>query len=90
MEARHYKVLAGGTGGILQCRLCQHFCRLAEGEVGFCGVRQVKNHTLESAVCGGPAAFHADPIEKKPLYHFLPQSKTFSIGTMGCNFDCAW
>ncbi len=90
MQARHYSLLAHGTSPKVQCRLCQHFCRLAEGEIGFCGVRQVVNGKLESAVCGGPAAMHTDPIEKKPLYHFLPQSKTFSIGTMGCNFDCAW
>lgn len=90
MLARHYTILTNSQNSKVQCRLCQHFCRLAEGEIGFCGVRQVVGGKLESAVNSGPAAMHIDPIEKKPLYHFLPQSKTLSIGTMGCNFDCAW
>lgn len=78
----------------VQCCLCSHFCLLSLGERGQCGVRicvdgpdGAELHTL---VGDGVAAWHADPVEKKPLYHYLPGSRTFSFGTVGCNFDCAW
>lgn len=70
------------------CRLCAHACRLAEGKRGKCGVRENKNGFLYSLVANRIISAHADPIEKKPLYHFFPGTRTFSIGTMGCNFSC--
>ncbi len=73
---------------IVQCTLCPHYCTLKKDEVGKCNVRQNINGTLFSLVYGKPAAMNVDPIEKKPLFHFLPKSKTFSLGTFGCNFDC--
>ncbi|MFH0791110.1 MAG: AmmeMemoRadiSam system radical SAM enzyme [Candidatus Omnitrophota bacterium] len=76
--------------GFVHCFLCGHHCRIAEGKFGFCGVRQNAAGILYTAVYGQVIASHADPIEKKPLYHFLPGSKSFSIATIGCNFHCGF
>ncbi len=72
----------------VQCQLCNHFCILKEGETGRCGVRVNQNNELYTLVYDKVAAINIDPIEKKPLYHFLPGTKTFSSGTVGCNFSC--
>ncbi|NLP38067.1 MAG: AmmeMemoRadiSam system radical SAM enzyme [Firmicutes bacterium] len=83
-EAKYYTVRAEKV----LCRLCPHFCRLENNETGICGVRRAvegKLYTLNYGVC---AAMALDPIEKKPLYHYYPGSKVFSIGTVGCNLDC--
>lgn len=74
--------------GHIHCFLCSHHCRIAEGKFGFCGVRRHINGVLYSLVFGKPIALQVDPIEKKPLYHFLPGSSSFSIATIGCNFRC--
>ncbi len=70
------------------CLLCQHYCKLKENQVGICGVNMNENGRLKNLVYGKVAAMNVDPIEKKPLYHFLPGSASFSIGTVGCNFKC--
>ena len=70
------------------CNLCKHYCKLRDYQVGFCGVNRNKDGKLENLVYGYPSALHIDPIEKKPLFHFLPRSTIFSIGTVGCNFRC--
>ncbi|HII30358.1 AmmeMemoRadiSam system radical SAM enzyme [Candidatus Woesearchaeota archaeon CG08_land_8_20_14_0_20_47_9] len=70
------------------CNLCPHLCTISGGKTGFCGVRKNVDGVLKSLVYGRPVAVNADPIEKKPLYHFLPGSKAFSIGTVGCNLAC--
>lgn len=70
------------------CQLCPHFCRLKPGQVGICGVRQNIDGKLFSLVYGKAIAVHIDPIEKKPLFHVLPGSQSFSIATVGCNFHC--
>lgn len=72
----------------LVCLLCEHYCKIKEGNTGVCGVNKNVGESIECLVYGYPAAMHIDPIEKKPLYHFLPTSKSFSIGTVGCNFKC--
>jgi pyruvate formate lyase activating enzyme len=72
-----------------RCRLCAHFCRIPDGFTGICGARLNRGGELFSLVYGRPRALNADPIEKKPLFHFLPGSLAFSIGTFGCNFKCA-
>ena len=72
----------------IQCRLCPHQCYLSEEQSGICLVRTVKNGNLMSDIYGLPSALRVDPIEKKPLFHFLPGSKTYSIGTQGCNLKC--
>lgn len=70
------------------CLLCQHYCKLKEGQTGRCGVNKNVNGKVECLVYGYPAVVHVDPVEKKPLYHFLPNTNILSIGTVGCNFAC--
>jgi len=70
------------------CLLCRHKCKLKEKAKGMCGVNQNIDGKLKTLVYGYPSAMNIDPIEKKPLFHFLPKSKIFSIGTVGCNFRC--
>jgi len=70
------------------CLLCKHYCTLKEDKSGICGVNYNKNNKLINKVYGHPAALNIDPIEKKPLYHFLPSSTSLSLGTVGCNFKC--
>ena len=70
------------------CRLCPHNCLIAEGRTGVCAVRKNDNGVLRSLVYDKVIAEHIDPIEKKPLYHFLPGSLSYSIATEGCNFTC--
>lgn len=76
-------------GGKAECQLCRQSCLIAEGKRGLCGVRENINGKLYSLVYGKVIAAHIDPIEKKPLFNFLPGSKSFSIATIGCNFRCA-
>ncbi|ATB68164.1 ammeMemoRadiSam system, radical SAM enzyme [Sulfurospirillum diekertiae] len=75
-------------GSRLVCLLCAHYCHLKEGQIGICGVNQHVDGTIKNLVYGHPVAMHIDPVEKKPLYHFLPDTRAFSIGTIGCNFKC--
>jgi len=72
----------------VRCFLCAHHCLIKEGKRGICGVRVNKEGTLYSLVYGKLIAMNIDPIEKKPLFHFLPGSTSFSISTIGCNFRC--
>lgn len=72
------------------CRLCRHHCKIKVGKTGICGVNGNVAGEYKNLVFGYPAAMHIDPIEKKPLYHFLPGSSTFSLGTVGCNYKCAF
>ncbi len=76
-----------GSDAII-CQLCQHYCTIKPGKTGICGVNSNENGELKNLVYGHPSAIHVDPIEKKPLYHVLPGSRSFSIGTVGCNFRC--
>ena len=77
-------------GERVQCRVCEHYCTLAPGEWGKCGVRVNRGGQIISTVYGKATAAHIDPIEKKPLYHFLPGESALSIGTYGCNMHCMW
>ncbi|CUV65440.1 (pyruvate formate-lyase)-activating enzyme [Sulfurovum sp. enrichment culture clone C5] len=70
------------------CQLCRHYCKLKDGQVGICGVNKNINDKLVNLVYAHPIAINVDPIEKKPLYHFLPGSTALSFGTVGCNFKC--
>ncbi len=74
--------------GEVTCTLCPHTCRLKTGERGKCRVRKNKDGELYSTVYGKPTTAHIDPIEKKPLFHFLPGEQAYSIGTAGCNQSC--
>jgi pyruvate formate lyase activating enzyme len=75
-------------GTAVRCGLCSHHCLIADGKRGICGVRENREGTLYSLVYGNLVAEHVDPIEKKPLFHVLPGSLSYSIATMGCNFRC--
>ncbi len=70
------------------CELCPKFCRVPEGGAGDCRVRVNIDGKLRALTYGRPSAVHVDPIEKKPLNHFLPRSRVFSIATAGCNLHC--
>ncbi len=72
----------------VQCIACNHKCIIDENMKGICGVRKNVNGKLNLLVYGFIASENIDPIEKKPLYHFLPNTNTYSIGTVGCNFKC--
>ena len=79
-----------GDDRCVRCQLCPRHCRIAPGKRGWCGVRENREGTLFSLVYGYPAAVHNDPIEKKPLRRFLPGSRAFSVGTLGCNLGCVF
>ncbi|MEW6326640.1 MAG: AmmeMemoRadiSam system radical SAM enzyme [Thermodesulfobacteriota bacterium] len=72
----------------VRCNLCNHHCLIMPGKHGICGVRENRDGVLYSLVYGQVIARHIDPIEKKPLFHFHPGSKSYSIATVGCNFHC--
>jgi pyruvate formate lyase activating enzyme len=74
--------------GKVRCNLCPHNCLVSSGKKGKCRVRYNQNGKLYSGVYGRIAASHSDPIEKKPLYHFFPGHKIFSLGSPGCNLRC--
>jgi pyruvate formate lyase activating enzyme len=74
----------------VQCQTCNHSCKIDNGKRGICGVRENHDGKLYLLVYGKAIAAHIDPIEKKPLYHFLPGTSIYSIATVGCNFRCAW
>ncbi len=84
-EAYHYKKVADDQ---TVCGICPHTCILAPGDRSICRSRVNIDGTLYSLVYGNPCTVHVDPIEKKPLYHFLPGSRSFSIATTGCNLRC--
>jgi len=72
----------------VRCFLCNHRCLIKEGSKGICKVRENRGGALVSLVYGKVIARHVDPIEKKPLFHFLPGSRSYSLATVGCNFSC--
>ena len=74
----------------VRCSLCAHRCLVKEGQRGICRVRENRNGKLYTLVYGNLISKNIDPIEKKPLYHFMPGTKAYSIATPGCNFRCEW
>ncbi len=84
-EAMYYVKLDNNN---VQCVLCPRRCIIPEGKRGFCRVRENHNGKLYTLVYAKPVAVHIDPIEKKPLYHVYPGSRSFSIATAGCNLAC--
>jgi pyruvate formate lyase activating enzyme len=75
---------------VVRCALCAHRCRIAAGARGICGVRENRAGNLTSLVSRTIVAANCDPIEKKPLFHVLPGSRSYSIATAGCNFRCTF
>jgi pyruvate formate lyase activating enzyme len=76
------------SGGEIQCDLCPRRCRVPKGKRGACRVRENRDGKYYSLVYGNPCAIHPDPIEKKPFFHILPATTSFSLATVGCNFQC--
>jgi pyruvate formate lyase activating enzyme len=81
---------APGPDGRAVCGLCAHRCVVALGRRGVCGVRENRAGSLVTHAYGAVVAANVDPIEKKPLYHFLPGTTSLSIATAGCNFRCGF
>ncbi|KPK57968.1 MAG: hypothetical protein AMK73_09630 [Planctomycetes bacterium SM23_32] len=86
-EALAYEKLGGGR---VRCLLCPRECITSDGQRGYCEVRENQGGVYKTLVYGRVCAAHVDPIEKKPLFHFLPGSRAFSIATPGCNVECQW
>lgn len=86
-EAILYEKLADRS---VICHLCAHHCKVRPGRMGVCAVRENRAGTLYTWVYDRVAAQSVDPVEKKPLFHFLPGTRTYSIATVGCNFHCRY
>jgi pyruvate formate lyase activating enzyme len=84
-EALFYEKTAGNQ---VRCGLCRHCCTIPDGRRGICNARENRGGVLYSLVYGKIIAENIDPVEKKPLFHFMPGSRTYSIATPGCNFHC--
>ena len=85
MEAYLYEPLKDGK---VKCNLCSHRCVIKDGRRGLCSVRENQGGKLQTLVYGKVIARHVDPIEKKPLFHFLPGTLSYSVATVGCNLRC--
>jgi len=79
-----------GAGQRIVCTACARYCKIGEGQVGLCGVRGVHQGKLWLYVYGRVITGNVDPIEKKPVIHYMPGSKIFSIATTGCNWLCSY
>ncbi len=86
VESIFYKSL--GSDDLVRCELCSRFCVISNGDVGFCGTQRNVDGKLFACNFGVFSSVNVDPIEKKPLYHFLPGSFTFSLGGFSCNMSC--
>jgi len=86
-EALYYKQVPVGKA---RCLLCPHRCMISNNKTGRCRVRQNINGTLYTKIYGQVSSYGLDPVEKKPLYHFYPGKRIFSIGSWGCNFKCTF
>lgn len=75
-------------GQITMCTACNHYCTLKDWQTGKCGIRKNEKWDIKLLTYGKALSVNIDPIEKKPLFHFLPGTEIFSIGTAGCNFKC--
>ena len=84
-EARYYEKLEERR---VRCTLCPNRCEVGDQERGYCGVRENRDGTYVTLVYGNPCSRHVDPIEKKPLFHFLPGTYAYSVATAGCNVEC--
>ena len=86
IEARFYKVIEDGV----ECQLCPHHCHIKDGGRGICRSRECRDGKLWALSYGRPCALADDPVEKKPLYHFMPGTRCLSLSCTGCNLSCRW
>lgn len=86
-EALLYERLEGEE---VRCKTCERFCKISNGEVGFCKTRKNIEAKLYTIEYGNISSISANPIEKKPFFHFYPRSKALTIGSYSCNFSCPW
>ena len=86
-EALLYEKIPGGR---VRCTACARYCNIGQGQMGFCGIRGNVDGKLQLFVYGKIIAGHIDPIEKKPVTHYMPGTKIFSIATTGCSWSCAY
>ncbi len=86
--AREASLYEKRPGGGVRCMLCNHYCVIGEGRRGICGVRECRDGRLLSLVFDRVVSLGVDPVEKKPLFHFLPGTLSLSLATVGCNFRC--
>jgi MEMO1 family protein len=84
-KTKYYEKLSDGK---VVCTLCPHACELISGQTGVCNARANQDGEMVSLTYGKPVAIHIDPVEKKPVYHFMPGTTTLSFGTAGCNMHC--
>jgi len=84
-EAMFYEKLPEGKA---RCGICPRACVISDGERGWCGTRENRRGVYKTLVYGKACSAHIDPIEKKPLYHYLPGTTALSVATAGCNFEC--
>jgi len=85
VEAKFYEKLANRK---VKCKLCPRACTVGDKERGYCGVRENRGGTYYTLVHSRVCAAHVDPVEKKPLFHYLPGTNAFSVATAGCNVNC--
>ena len=88
MERQECRYYQRQDDGRVECQLCPHHCRIADGKTGICQSRRNHHGILVSEVYARPCALAVDPVEKKPLYHFHPGTKCLSVACTGCNFRC--
>ncbi len=88
MERQECRYYQRQDDGRVECQLCPHHCRIADGKTGICQSRRNHHGILVSEVYSRPCALAVDPVEKKPLYHFHPGTKCLSVACTGCNFRC--
>jgi len=86
-EASLYETVPGGR---VRCTACARYCNIPAGKIGLCGIRGNENGKLWLYVYGKIIAGHIDPIEKKPVTHYMPGTKIFSVATTGCNWLCSY
>jgi pyruvate formate lyase activating enzyme len=94
VEARYYTKIKNKIKSEIKnkvkCGLCRHGCEIVRGKRGICRVRENRKGELTALTYGKPVSISIDPIEKKPLFHFYPGSRTLSYATCGCNFRCSF
>ncbi|RME52129.1 AmmeMemoRadiSam system radical SAM enzyme [Candidatus Woesearchaeota archaeon] len=89
-KATLYEPFEKGVPGTVRCKACAQRCIIQPSKRGVCAIRENRNGTLYLTTYGKAVGLHPDPIEKKPLFHFLPGTRALSFGTVGCNFRCAF